>query len=136
MVSEWPFFSALISNAAMGCSKADPGIARRYVQLSDDLPARERIWGQLERELELSRAELIAVRGGTRLLDPEPVLQASIDRRNPFVDPLSFIQIELLRRRRAVSNTCVTGKTEDPDELERVSLLAINGIASGLRNTG
>ena len=84
----------------MGCSKADPGIAQRYVALWDNVAARERIWGVLEAELELTRAELIAIRGGTRLLDSEPVLQASIDRRNPYVDPLSFIQIELLKRRR------------------------------------
>ena len=108
MVSDRPFFSALISNAAMGCSKADLGIARRYVQLWDDVPARERIWSELEREFELACRELIDVRGGTRLLDPEPVLQTSIDRRNPFVDPLSFIQIELLRRRRAAAAAATT----------------------------
>ena len=72
-------------------------------------------------------AELVAIRGGSRLLDSEPVLQASIDRRNPYVDPLSFVQIELLKRRRRGS---------DSEELARLSLLAINGIASGLRNTG
>jgi phosphoenolpyruvate carboxylase len=55
------------------------------------------------------------------------VLQSSIDRRNPYVDPLSFIQIELLRRRRR-------GDTDE--QLTRLSLLVINGIASGLRNTG
>jgi phosphoenolpyruvate carboxylase len=132
MVAEWPFFRTLISNAEMACAKADPGIARRYVQLWDDAAGRERIWGQLEQELELARAELIRVRGEQRLLDSEPVLQASIDRRNPYVDPLSFIQIELLRRRRAAA-----GAHEGDDaELERLSLLAINGIASGLRNTG
>ncbi len=140
MVSDWPFFSALISNAAMGCSKADLGIARRYVQLWDDVPARERIWSELEREFELACRELIDVRGGTRLLDPEPVLQTSIDRRNPFVDPLSFIQIELLRRRRAAAAAATTEApatdTAGDPELQRVSLLAINGIASGLRNTG
>ena len=73
--------------------------------------------------------ELVLIGGGERLLDAEPVLQASIDRRNPFVDPLSFVQIELLSRLRA----------EDADsqaKLGRVSLLTINGIASGLRNTG
>jgi phosphoenolpyruvate carboxylase len=69
------------------------------------------------------------VRGSERLLDSEPVLQASIDRRNPLVDPLSFVQIELLSRRR------LNGSEED-EELGRVSLLTINGIASGLRNTG
>jgi phosphoenolpyruvate carboxylase len=140
MAGDWPFFSALISNAAMGCSKADLGIARRYVHLWDDVPTRRRIWGQLEHEFELACSELIAVRGGTRLLDPEPVLQTSIDRRNPSVDPLSFIQIELLRRRRAAAAAATTETVaNDPagdPELQRVSLLAINGIASGLRNTG
>jgi len=127
MTAGWPFFASLIANAEMGCSKADPGIARRYVALWDNVAARDRIWGVLEAELELTRAELIAVRGGSRLLDSEPVLQASIDRRNPYVDPLSFVQIELLKRRRQGS---------DSEELARLSLLAINGIASGLRNTG
>ncbi len=128
MTEAWPFFQALISNAEMGCGKADMGIARRYVQLWDQREARDRIWGLLHEEFELTRQELVAVRGGFRLLDAQPVLQASIDRRNPYVDPLSFIQIELLRRRR---------REGDADaELARISLLAINGIASGLRNTG
>src|ERR1700761_5790304 len=126
MTAEWPFFASLISNAEMGASKADPGIARRYIALWDDVDARDRIWGALDAELELTRAELVTIRGGSRLLDSEPVLQASIDRRNPYVDPLSFVQIELLKRRRMGS---------DSEELARLSLLAINGIASGLRNT-
>jgi len=135
MTGQWPFFASLIANAEMGCSKADPGIARRYVALWNDVPARERIWGVLDAELELTRAELIAIRGGTRLLDSEPVLQASIDRRNPYVDPLSFIQIELLKRRRRGAPDSNSGSDSD-EELARLSLLAINGIASGLRNTG
>lgn len=130
MVTQWSFFRTLLSNAEMACAKADPGIAARYVQLWDDTAARDRIWGQLREELELTREELVRVRGEGRLLDSEPVLQASIDRRNPYVDPLSFIQIELLRRRRAMAAPDVEA------ELERLSLLAINGIASGLRNTG
>jgi phosphoenolpyruvate carboxylase len=129
MVSDWPFFASLISNAEMACSKATVRIARRYTELWDDERARERIWGQLEAELELTRAELMTIRGSEHLLDSEPVLQASIDRRNPYVDPLSFVQIELLRRRRAE-------RDGDDGQLSRASLLAINGIASGLRNTG
>jgi phosphoenolpyruvate carboxylase len=129
MAREWPFFTSVLSNAEMGCAKADLGIARRYVALWDQTEARDRIWGALEAELERTIAELVEIRGGERLLDEEPVLQASIDRRNPLVDPLSFVQVELLRRLR-----------EDPDaasgQLGRVSLLTINGVASGLRNTG
>jgi phosphoenolpyruvate carboxylase len=128
MTETWPFFQALIANAEMGCGKADMGIARRYVQLWGNAAARERIWGVLVAEFELTCAELIAIRGGSRLLEAQPVLQASIDRRNPYVDPLSFVQIELMKRRR--------GGDGDEEELARLSLLAINGIASGLRNTG
>jgi phosphoenolpyruvate carboxylase len=128
MTETWPFFQTLIANAEMGCGKADLGIARRYVQLWDNEPARERIWGLLSAEFELTCAELVEIGGGSRLLDSEPMLQASIDRRNPYVDPLSFVQIELLKRRR---------RDGDGDgESARLSLLAINGIASGLRNTG
>ncbi len=118
----------------MGLAKADEQIGARYVALWDEAATRDRIWHTLSAELELSRDELLEVRGARRLLDGEPVLQASIDRRNPFVDPLSFVQIELLRRLRA------GGDDETPDggtgELGRASLLTINGIASGLRNTG
>jgi phosphoenolpyruvate carboxylase len=69
------------------------------------------------------------IRGRDRLLDAEPHHQISIDRRNPYVDPLSFVQVELLRRRRV-------SIASDNGRLERVGLLTINGIASGLRNTG
>ena len=85
----------------MGCAKADLQIARRYVALWDDAEPRERIWRALEAELELTIAELVTIGGGERLLDSEPVLQASIARRNPAVDPLSFVQVELTRRLRA-----------------------------------
>jgi len=129
MANEWPFFTGVLSNAEMGCAKADLGIARRYAELWDDVTARERIWGALEEELERTIAELVLIGGGERLLDREPVLQASIDRRNPFVDPLSFVQVELLRRLRRPG-------AQDSEQLGRVSLLTINGIASGLRNTG
>jgi phosphoenolpyruvate carboxylase len=129
MIDDWPFFASLISNAEMACSKADRTIAKRYAELWSDEEARNRIWGQLDAELELTRAELMAIRGSDHLLASEPVLRASIDRRNPYVDPLSFVQIELLRRRRAQ-------RDDEDGELARASLLAINGIASGLRNTG
>jgi phosphoenolpyruvate carboxylase len=129
MATEWPFFTSLLSNAEMGCAKADLGIAGRYVALWDDTETRDRIWEPLAAELQRTIEELVVIRGDDRLLDGEPVLQASIDRRNPFVDPLSFIQIELMRRLREHPDGA-------PDQLGRVSLLTINGIASGLRNTG
>jgi phosphoenolpyruvate carboxylase len=131
MAAEWPFFTSVLSNAEMGCAKADAGIARRYVGLWDDPAgnARERIWDRLEAELQATIDELVLIGGGERLLDGEPVLQASIDRRNPAVDPLSFVQVELMRRLRDADE-------QAQEQLHRVSQLTINGIASGLRNTG
>lgn len=125
MQREWPFFAAVLANAEMACAKADDGIARRYVELWDQEEPRERIWAVIEAELARTKAELRRISGEERLLDREPVLQASIQRRNPSVDPLSYVQIDLLRRLRA-----------GEEDLGRVSLLAINGIAAGLRNTG
>src|SRR5206468_3234991 len=79
----------------------DLEIARRYALLWEEETARERIWGLIEAEFELTRRELLSVTDASRLLAREPHLQASIDRRKPYVDPLSFIQVELLRRARA-----------------------------------
>ena len=131
MARDWPFFAGLLSNAAMACAKADLAIAQRYVALWDDAEPRDRLWGALRAELERTRRELVLVRGEERLLDREPVLQAAIDERNPYVDPLSFLQVVLLRRLRADS---ASGETDE--RLRRLSLLCVNGIAGGLRNTG
>ncbi len=130
MEREWPYFAALISNAAMACVKADLDIARRYAALCESDELRERIWGAIETEFDCTLRELGAVRDEQALLDREPILQRALARRNPFIDPLSFVQLELLRRLRAPG-----GDPDDPG-LVRASLLAINGIAGGLRNTG
>ena len=130
MERDWPYFAALISNAEMACVKADLDIARRYAGLCDDEAVRERIWGTIESEFRRTVREIGAVCDEEHLLDREPILQRAIARRNPFIDPLSFVQLELLRRLRAPG-----GDPDDPD-LVRASLLAINGIAGGLRNTG
>jgi len=127
MKRDWPFFSGLLANAEAACAKADIEVARRYAELCDDVELRERIWSRIESEFELTCHELLLVGEGRRLLDGEPALQRSIDRRRPYIAPLSLIQIELLRRARS---------GERDDELRRTTFLAINGIAGGLRNTG
>ncbi|MFT4050242.1 MAG: phosphoenolpyruvate carboxylase [Solirubrobacterales bacterium] len=131
MGAEWPFFEALISNAEMACAKADLGIARRYFDLWDNAEPRERIWSVVEREFDLTASELNALRGQSRLLGGSPTLQASIDRRNPYVDPLSYVQLALLRQLRGERDVA-----EGDELLRRISLLTVNGIAGGLRNTG
>jgi phosphoenolpyruvate carboxylase len=127
MERDWPFFAALLSNAEMALAKADMTIGERYAGLVEDPALREAIWTRISSEFERTREELLAVTGQTRLLDRTPVLQRSIERRNPYVDPLSFIQVELLRRLRRDSPS---------EELVRAMLLTINGIAGGMRNTG
>ncbi len=130
MERDWPFFAALLGNAELALAKADLPIAERYVALVEPPVVRDRIWERIREEYALTRDLLLAVTGQARLLDRDPVLQRSIERRNPYVDPLSFIQVELLRRLRR------NGREGPPDELLRTVLLAINGIAGGLKNTG
>lgn len=127
MASEWPFFAVTLANAELALAKADMRIAERYMQLVEDTALRERIWRQIREEYDRACAMLLAVTGQDYLLEREPVLRRSIDRRNPYVDPLSFIQVELLHRLRHA------GK---PEALLRPVLLTINGIAGGLKNTG
>jgi phosphoenolpyruvate carboxylase len=127
MRRSWPFFAALLGNAEMALAKADLRIAERYAALVDDEGARERIWGRIREEHGDTVRELLAVTEQERLLDRHPVLQESLERRNPYIDPLSFIQSELMRRARA---------GEDDEQLARTISLAINGIAGGLRSTG
>jgi phosphoenolpyruvate carboxylase len=129
MEREWPFFSALLSNAEMACAKADLAVGRRYASLVEDRELRSRIWRRIEGEFGLTCQTLLAVTGQERLLARERLLRASIDRRNPYVDPMSLLQVELLRRSRAAGDG-------DGEELARASFLAINGIAAGMRNTG
>jgi phosphoenolpyruvate carboxylase len=127
MDRDWPFFTAMLSNAELALAKADPPIAERYVQLVEPPEMRDRIWGQIRAEYDRTAEMILAITKQKRLLDREPVLQRSIERRNPYVDPLSFIQLDLLRRLQTEGES---------DQLVRAVLLAVNGIANGLKNTG
>ena len=127
MERQWPFFAATIGNAEMALAKSDLDIAERYVRLVPDESIRARIWDRIEREHQRSTQEVLLLTGQHRLLDRDPVLRRSIDRRNPYVDPLSFVQVELLRRIRAGTVS---------DTTYRTILRTINGIAAGLKSTG
>ncbi len=127
MDARWPFFAAALGNAELALAKADLPIAARYAALVEPAELRDRIWNEIVAEYERSVSAVLATTGQARLLDREPVLQRSIERRNPYVDPLSFIQVDLLRRLRRHGR---------PDALMRPVLLAINGIAGALKNTG
>ncbi|MCP4868995.1 MAG: phosphoenolpyruvate carboxylase [Proteobacteria bacterium] len=128
MAARWPFFAALLENVEMVCAKGDLDIAAHYVR-SLAGPGSDRIFTALKAEFDRATSAVQAVLGVETLLERNPVLRRSIDLRNPYVDALSFLQVELLRRRRDASNA-------EDDELRGAILRSINGVAAGLRNTG
>lgn len=145
MYQQWPFMRAFIDNMQMTLSKADMHIARHYATLVDDEVLRRRLSREIDAEYARTERLLLAITGGQALLDTNHVLQLSIRRRNPYVDPLSYFQVSLLRRLRALGGPLMLDEqalgSASKEEQERVRLtyavlMTINGIAAGLRNTG
>jgi phosphoenolpyruvate carboxylase len=128
MYSGWPFFHALIDNAQMILAKADMNIARLYADLVLNPEISSRIFGAIESEYRRTVEGICAITGQSALLEKMPILKGSIGRRNPYVDPLSLIQLVLLRR--------IRSEATDQTGLLDAVLESINGIASGLKNTG
>jgi phosphoenolpyruvate carboxylase len=130
MRARWPFFSTLLDNVEMVCAKGDLQIAAHYVATLHPGDAGQALYARLNSEYEATVAALLQLQGQDGLLERNPVLRRSIDLRNPYVDALSFLQVELLRRRRDRQDA-----DEDPALLDAI-LRSINGVAAGLRNTG
>jgi phosphoenolpyruvate carboxylase len=127
MMREFPLFIDLIRNVEMALAKADPGIAEIYASLVPDEGLRRRVFSKLKAEMERTLRAVLAVTEQQKLLENNQVLARSIRLRNPYVDPMSLIQVDLLRRKRAGENT---------PEVNRAIAGTINGISAGLRNTG
>jgi phosphoenolpyruvate carboxylase len=129
MYAAWPFFRSLIENAQLSLGRADQAVARLYDALADE-GLRRAFFPRIEEEWRRTVALLPEVTG-TGLLESSPVLRRSIALRNPYVDPLNFVQVALLRRLRAMED----GAPERPP-VQRLVALSVNGIAAGLQNTG
>ncbi|MGL4550648.1 MAG: phosphoenolpyruvate carboxylase, partial [Gemmataceae bacterium] len=127
MYERWPFWNTAIGNAEMILSKADLTIARLYADLVVDQGLAARVFGRIEAEHAKAVEMVCRIAKQGSLLERMPVLQRSILQRNPYVDPLSFIQTVLLRRLRS---------GDGGDELQAGVLESINGVAAGLKNTG
>jgi phosphoenolpyruvate carboxylase len=127
MMAEFPLFSDLIRNVELAMAKADLAIARLYASLVRDEMLRERVWNLMVNEFERTRRMLLAVKQQQQLVERNPVLSRSIRLRNPYVDAMSLIQVELLRRKQLGDNS---------EELNYALGATINGIAAGLHNTG
>lgn len=132
MYAGWPMFKAVLDNAEMSLLKADLEIATLYSALVEDQALARAIFSIIRAEHERTRQTILAITGNQSLMDDEPVIQRSIQLRNPYVDPLNYIQVEMLRRLRALPDP----DSSEAEDLRQVIILTINGIAAGLRNTG
>jgi phosphoenolpyruvate carboxylase len=132
MYAAWPFFRAVLDNAEMSLLKADMGIAELYSDLVPDRALAAAVFARVQAEYDRTRAAILAVTGHAELMDADPTIQRSVQLRNPYVDPLNYLQVETLRRLRALSDP----EGKEAEDCREILVLTINGIAAGLRNTG
>jgi phosphoenolpyruvate carboxylase len=132
MYAGWPFFKTLLANTEMSLLKADMDISALYVDLVQDRKLANDIFSSIRTEYERTREAVLSISGHSTLLELEPATRQAVQLRNPYVDPLNYIQVETLRRLRALPDQ----DSAEADALHEVMAITINGIASGLRNTG
>ena len=133
MYRQWPFFQATIDNAATALAKADMYIGQCYSELCTDESQRGEIWMLIASERDRSRQAIVEIVGGSELLAKTPWFRGSIEVRNPDIDPLNLMQIELLRRRRKLD---VDNDQEELEKLRALLRLSVQGVAAGMRTTG
>jgi phosphoenolpyruvate carboxylase len=130
MYQEWPFFNTIIANCEMTLAKSDMHIMSHYASLVADQSLREEIVSNLTREHERTVSLLLEVTEQSDLLERNPVLRDTLFIRRHYLDPLSYLQVDLLKRYRDPNDR------DDKDALLKAIQLSINGIASGMKNTG
>ncbi|MFP5365472.1 MAG: phosphoenolpyruvate carboxylase, partial [Actinomycetes bacterium] len=137
MWDNWHFFRSVLSNVEMTLAKTDMDIAGYYVStlVPEEL---HRIFRTIREEYELTVAEVQNLTGENLLLDAQPTLKRSLEIRDQYLDPISYLQVELLRRVRTEAAEKAEGISgaEIDERLQRAMLITVNGVAAGLRNTG
>lgn len=131
MARDWPFFTSLIDDLEMVLAKSDPAIFERYSLLAAGLPEGDlhaRFHPGIAAEFQRTREAVLAIKGSRELLVGDHRLRQSIRLRNPYVDPISLLQVDLLARWRAA------GRPDDA--LQQALVATVNGIAAGVQNTG
>ncbi|WP_104043170.1 phosphoenolpyruvate carboxylase [Arthrobacter sp. ZGTC412] len=137
MWENWHFFRSVLSNVEMTLAKTDMDIAGYYV--STLVPGElHHIFRVIREEYDLTVAEVQNLTGERLLLDAQPTLKRSLEIRDQYLDPISYLQVELLRRVRAEAAGKADGISgaEIDERLQRAMLITVNGVAAGLRNTG
>jgi phosphoenolpyruvate carboxylase len=130
MYQQWPFFASVMDNAEMSLAKTDLYIAKRYAALVKNAAVRKKIFGMIEQEHKRSVKMVLNVSQRAQLLANQPVLAESIRLRNPYVDPLNYVQIRFLPRWRRAK------ESKNAEKLRRLLALTVNGIAFGMKSTG
>lgn len=129
MHRDWPFFRTVLDNVQMGLAKADFVIASLYAGLTSE-STRKAVFTDLKDEFDRTVRVVLQVAEVPQVLEKEPIMRRSIKVRNPYVDPMNYIQVALLQRLRSEANA------EAAQRLRGAILLSVNGIAAGLQNVG
>ncbi|PWH18361.1 MAG: phosphoenolpyruvate carboxylase [Anaerolineae bacterium] len=132
MYNGWQFFHALISNAENSLVRADMEIAALYLDLVKDPQQGKRYYQLIRDEYDRTVEWVLRASGHTQLLDDEPITQRAVRYRNPYIDPLNYLQVEMLGRWRGFEDK----DSQAAQAVFEVIVLTINGIAAGLQNTG
>lgn len=136
MHAEWPFFRSLLSNSQMALTKADMRTAAEYARLCGDHALANAVYARIQDEYARTVREVLLVSRLDALMDETPLLALSLQRRNPYLDPLNSIQIHLLRESRAAEALSQEGENDAENRWMSPLLRSINAIAAGMRNTG
>jgi len=131
MNQNWPYFRAMLNNTQMALLKADMSTAREYAELCEDKETEQRVFSLIFEEHRRTVENILAITGNEHLLADSPTLALSLSRRDPYLDPLSHIQILMLKRFRDEQAT-----ENEQDTWLNPLLRTINAVAAGMRNTG
>jgi phosphoenolpyruvate carboxylase len=132
MYREWMFFRATIDNAQLTLLKADIRIAFHYARLVPDEALRVRMFDLMAEEFARTEHAILEITGQKALLEREKVLARSVQLRNPYIDPLNYIQVEMIKRLRRLEDK----QGGEAAATRAVIELTINGVSAGLKNTG